>query len=243
MNKIIEILEKRQSKTKGVKGGGLFSWDIEDVEKLWEELCQLENGHFFEDDTNLIFYTTENKKIGFEDILEKFDDKRHFRTAKTSEEIIYLSCEYNITKSVINDGIFEITDEVGHYIKLRVEPMLKELPIEKKVYKSIRLTGDEISLLSIGYAKKLFSNPKKGDIYHENHYDRSSTFYFNLEHYSSLKTSIAIVMKKAKNSDIPKNPSFYDLGGMINQAQISNKENIEKLKLYIQLGITTDFVE
>jgi len=138
MNKIIEILEKRQSKTKGVTGGGLFSWDKEDVEKLWEILCQLENGHFFEDEKNLIFYTTENKKIGFEDILEKFEDKRNFRTAKTSEEIIYLSCEYNITKSVINDGIFEITDEVGHYIKLRVEPMLKELPTEKKVYKLIR---------------------------------------------------------------------------------------------------------
>lgn len=125
MNKIIEILEKKEKEIK--RTGSLWDWEVGYPESQWKILCQLENGKFFEDEKNLVFYTIENKKIGFEAMPEYNQDKKDFISAKTSENITYWSSNNQITKSLIENGVFEITDRVGHYIKLRVEPMLKEV--------------------------------------------------------------------------------------------------------------------
>jgi hypothetical protein len=115
MSKILEILEKREKEI--INTGSLSDWIIGYPEECWAILCNLENGDFFEDENEIKFLTTKNEKINI-------PKSNGFIQEKTSEKIIYASMDYTIEKNIIDKGVFEITDRVGHYVKIRVEPMI-----------------------------------------------------------------------------------------------------------------------
>lgn len=230
MNKIIEILEKKEKENK--RTGSMWDWLEGYPESQWKILCELENGHFFEDEENLIFYTTENEEIGFEAMPKYNQNKKDFITAKTSENITYWSTDVQITKSLIEDGVFEITDRVGHYMKLRVEPMLKEISTVENDYKSIRLNGQELALLYMALSKSLFSRPKEGQVYYESHNDSSCTIYFKSDYYSSLTSSILTASYQGKFRQSNAESDWENLKNTIDQAQTSDKDDIENLQLY-----------
>tara|TARA_R110000764_G_scaffold239818_1_gene340133 strand:+ start:82 stop:789 length:708 start_codon:yes stop_codon:yes gene_type:complete len=230
MNKIIEILEKKEKETK--RTGSMWDWQEGYPESQWKILCQLENGHFFEDEKNLIFYTTENEKIGFEAMPEYNQDKKDFISAKTSESITYWSTDKQITKSLTEDGVFEITDRVGHYIKLRVEPMVKEVSTVTNDFKSVRLTSQELPLLYIALSKNLFNRPKKGQVYYESHRDSSCTLYLKADYHSELESSMLMAQYQGKFRQSNAEFEWNNLKNKIDEAQISDKENIKDLELY-----------
>jgi hypothetical protein len=230
MNKILEILEKKQKENK--RTGSLWDWNEGYPESQWEILCQLENGHFFEDKKNLIFYTTENEEIGFKEMPKYNQDKKNFITEKTSEKIIYWSTANQITKSLTEEGVFEITDRVGHYIKLRVEPMLNEVSTVKNDYKSIRLNGQELALLYMALSKSLFSRPKKGQIFYESHNDGSCTLHFKRDYYSLLTASILTAFYQGKFRQSNAESDWNDLKDKIDGAKISERNDVENLELY-----------
>ena len=210
----------------------MWDWQEGFPESQWKILCQLENGQFFEDEKTLMFYTSENEKIGFKDLPEYNQDKTNFISAKTSENITYWSSDYQITKSLTENGVFEITDRVGHYIKLRVEPMLNEVSTVENDFKSIRLNGQELALLYMALSKSLFSRPKKGQVYYESHNDGSCTIYFKSDYYSSLTSSILTASYQGKFRQSNAETDWENLKDTIDRAQISEKENIKNLELY-----------
>jgi hypothetical protein len=224
MNKILEILEKKQKENK--RTGSLWDWNEGYPESQWEIICRLENGRFFEDEDKLVFYTTENEVFGFE------EDKKEYIDEKTSEKIFYWSTGEKITKSLLEEGVFEITDRVGHYIKLRVEPMLNEISTVKNDYKSIRLNGQELALLFMALSKDLFSRPKKGQVYFESHHDGSCTLYFKRDYYSLLTGSIETAYYQGKFRQSNAESDWNELKNTIDQAEISDNENVEDLELY-----------
>lgn len=63
MNKIIEILAKKEKENK--RTGSMWDWNEGYPESQWKILCQLENGHFFEDEKNLIFYSHTFRSTSF----------------------------------------------------------------------------------------------------------------------------------------------------------------------------------
>jgi hypothetical protein len=224
MNKILEILEKKQKENK--RTGSLWDWNEGYPESQWEILCRLENGHFFEDKNKLLFYTTENETFGFK------DDKKGYISEKTKEKIFYWSTGEKITKNLVEKGVFEITDRVGHYIKLRVDPMLNEVSTVKNDYKSIRLNGQELALLFMALSKGLFDRPKKGQVYYESYQDGSCTLYFKRDYYSSLAGSVEIAYYQGKFRQSNSEADWNYLKDKIDSAEISQKDNIEDLELY-----------
>jgi hypothetical protein len=218
MNKILEILDKKQIENK--RTGSLWDWNEGYPESQWEILSRLENGHFFEDEKNLVFYTTENEKFGFEENKNNNQDKRDYISGP------------KITKNLIEKGVFEITDRVGNYLKIRVEPMLDEVITVEKDYKSLRMNGQELSLLYMALSKSLFERPKKGQIYYESHNDRSCTMYFKRDYYSSLTASILTAFYQGKFRQSNAESDWNDLKDTIDQAEISDIDNVENLELY-----------
>lgn len=230
MNRIIEIIEKKEKEVK--RTGSMWDWLEGYPESQWKILCELENGKFFEDEKNLLFYNTENVEIGFEAMPENNQDKTDFITAKTSENIKYWSSDYQITKSLVEDGVFEITDRVGHYIKLRVEPMVKEVSTVTNDFKSVRLTSQELPLLYIALSKNLFTRPKKGQVYFESHSDSSCTLYLKADYHSELESSMLMAQHQGKFRQSNAEFEWNNLKNKIDEAQISDKENIKDLELY-----------
>jgi hypothetical protein len=210
----------------------MWDWQKGYPESQWKILCQLENGYFFEDEKNLVFYTTENEKIGFEESEEFNQDKTDYITEKTSDKIIYWSTDNQITKNLTENGVFEIIDRVGHYIKLRVEPMVNEVVSVENDYKSIRLNGQELSLLFIALSKGLFHRPKKGQIYYESHNNGNCTLYFKRDYYTLLTSSIFTAFYQGKFRQSNAETDWNELKERIDQAVISESENVENLKLY-----------
>lgn len=155
MNKILEVIEKREKEIK--RTGSPWDWQEGYPESQWALLCRLEKGHFFEDDNEITFYTTYGEKIGL---------TKNFLVEKTSEKAIYgAQGNVKIEKNLCENGIFELTDWVGHYIKLRVEPMFNETAPVEQDYKSVRLNGQRLAFLYMGLLKRLFTRPKKGQVY------------------------------------------------------------------------------
>jgi len=230
MNKILEILEKKQKENK--RTGSLWDWNEGYPESQWEIICRLENGHFFEDEKNIVFFTTENEKFGFEEKPEYNEDKKDYITAETSESITYWSTGCQVTKSLVEDGVFEITDRVGHYIKLRVEPMVKEVLTVKNDFKSVRLSSQELPLLYIALSKNLFSRPKKGQIYYESHNDGSCTLYLKADYHSELGNSMLMAQYQGKFRQSNAEYEWNNLKDKIEEAQFSDKEDIKELELY-----------
>lgn len=228
--KILEIIEKREKVNNDTSG--LWGWQKGYPESKWEILCRLENGRFFEDEKNILFYTTELEKIGFEASAEYDQDKTNFIRSRTTESIQYWSSDYQITKSLVDNGVFEITDRVGHYIKLRVEPMVKEISTVLNDFKFVRLNSQELPLLYIALSKNLFKRPKKGQIYYESHSDGRCTLYLKADYLSELQNSMLMAQYQGKFSQSNSEIEWNNLKDKIDQAQISDKENIKDLKLY-----------
>lgn len=229
-SKILEILEKKQKEI--TRTGSLWDWQQGYPESQWELLCRLENGHFYEDEKNLIFYTTENEEIGFKEAKQYNQDKTSFITEKTNNMIVYWSSENQITKNLTQEGIFEITDRVGHYIKVRVESMIKENVEDDQDFKEIRLNGQRLSLLYMALSKGLFTRPKKGQIYYESHNDGSCTLYFKRDYYSALNSSIFNAYYQGKFRQSNAEAEWNDLKDIIEIADISKKKEIESLSIY-----------
>src|SRR5690606_24913997 len=139
------------------------------------------------------------------------------------------SSNNQITKSLTEEGVFEITDRVGHYIKLRVEPMVDEVVIVENDYKSIRLNGQELALLYMALLKNLFNRPKKGQIYYESHNDGSCTLYFKRDYYSLLESSILMAFYQGKFSQSNAEVDWNNLKEKIDSAEISDRDGIEDL--------------
>lgn len=228
--KILEIIEKKEKLNNNTSG--LWGWQKGYPESQWEILCRLVNGRFFEDEKNLLFYTTELEEIGFEASSEFDQDKTNFIRSRTNESIQYWSSDYQITKSLVDNGVFEITDRVGHYIKLRVEPMVKEISAVINDFKFARLSSQELPLLYIALSKNLFNRPKKGQIYYESHNDGSCTLYFKADYHSELQNSMLMAQYQGKFSQSNSEFEWNRLKDKIDNAQISNKENIKELKVY-----------
>ena len=230
MNKILEILDKKQKEV--IRTGSLTDWSVGYPESQWEILCRLENGHFFEDEKNLIFYTSQNEKFGFEENEKFHQDKTDFISQKTSEKILYWSSGSKITKSLVEKGVFEITDRVGHYIKVRVEPMIEEVVVNENNFKLVNLNGQQLALLAIALSKDLFHRPKKGQVYYESHNDSSCTLYFKSDYYGLLENSILMASYQGKFRQSNSEAEWNNLKEKIDNAEISNRDDIEKLQLY-----------
>lgn len=222
MNRILEVLEKREKETK--RTGSLWDWQVGYPESQWALLCRLENGQYFEDENEITFLTTANEKIGL---------TKDFLVEKSSEKAIYgAPGTVRIEKNFRDNGIFELTDRVGHYIKLRVEPMFVETASDEQDYKCVRLNGQRLALLYIALSKGLFNRPKKGQIYYEGHNDGSCTLYFKRDYYASLTESIFKVYYQGKFAQSNAESDWIDLKNAIDGAKVSEREGIESLELY-----------
>lgn len=222
MNKILEVLEKREKETK--RTGSLWDWQVGYPESQWALLCRLENGKYFEDENEITFLTTENEEIGL---------TKDFLIEKSSEKAIYgAPGTVRIEKNFRNNGFFELTDRVGHYIRIRVEPMFAETASDEQDYKCVRLNGQRLALLFMALSKGLFNRPKKGQIYYEGHNDGSCTLYFKRDYYASLTDSIFKVYYQGKFAQSNAESDWIDLKNAIDGANISEREGVENLKLY-----------
>lgn len=235
--KILEVLEKKEKVNNSNEG--LWAWQEGYPESQWALLCRLQNGRFFEDDKNLLFYTKKNEEIGFASMPEYNQDKTDFISARTSESITYRSSSHQITKSLVQDGIFEITDRVGHYIKILVEPMVKEISTVINDFNYVRLNSKELPFLYLALSENLFTRPKKGQIYFENHNDGGCTLYFKVDYHSQLKDSMLMAQFQGKFLHSNAELEWNNLKNKIDKAQISNKENIKGLSLY---GIYDEYI-
>jgi len=99
-------------------------------------------------------------------------------------------------------------------------------------YKSKRLNGQRLALLFMALSKNLFQKPKKGQVFYEPEGDGSCTLYFSNEYYTVLKKSIDNANNSGKFSQSNAESDWNDLKYAIDEAEISNKENIEDLELY-----------
>ena len=223
MNKILEILEKKEKVV--VRTGSLSDWRNGYPEECWKILCELENGSFFEDENEIQFFTIENTKIG----IPKTDG---FLREKTSDKFIYASTSYTIEKNIVEKGVFEITDRVGHYIKLKVLPMVDEIASTENDYKCIRLNGNQLALLYIALSKGLFQRPKKGQVYFETHIDGDCTLYFKRDYYPLLMDSITSAYYFGKFTQSNAEEDWLDLMYTLKRAKINQKDNVETLELY-----------
>lgn len=223
MNKVIEILEKKEKIV--IRTGSLSDWIQGYPEKCWKTLCELENGHFFEDENEIRFFTTENQKIG----VPKRDG---FLKERTSQKVIFASSDFKIEKSLIDKGVFEITDRVGHYIKVKVEPMMDEISSNENDFKFKRLNGQQLALLYIALSKGLFQRPKKGQIYCESHNNGDSTLYFKRDYYPTFIESIFKSHYFGNFAQSNAEDDWNNLMNILNKADIASKENIESLELY-----------
>ena len=223
MNKIIEILDKKEKETN--RTGSMFDWVEGYPESQWKILCQLENGDFFEDENEITFITTENERISL--------PKEGFLTEKTSEKAIYNApMQLKIEKSLVDQGVFEITDRVGHYIKVKVEPMFDEMAPSKKDYKSVNLNGQQLALLYMALSKGLFNRPNKGQMYYESRNDGSCTLFFRRDYYASLTDSIFTAYYQRKFAQSNAESDWNNLKDTIDRAEISTRDNVEELNLY-----------
>ena len=222
MNKILEVVGKRQKETK--RTGSPWDWQEGYPESQWALLCRLENGKFFENENEITFYTIDGEKIGL---------NKDFLIEKTSEKSVYSAPgDMKIEKSLLDIGIIEITDRVGHFIKIRVEPMFDEIaPIEQD-YKFVRLNGQKLALLYKALSKGLFSRPKKGQIFYESHDDGSCTLFFKRDYYASLVDSIFTVYYQGKFAQSNAESDWNDLKNAIDKAEISQRDDIENFELY-----------
>lgn len=223
MSKILEILEKREKEI--IRTGSLSDWRQGYPEECWAILCQLENGDFFEDENEIKFLTTKNERVG----VPKSDG---FLQEKTSRKIIYASMDYTIEKNLIEKGVFEITDRVGHYIKIRVEPMIDEVASSENDFKSVRLNGQELALLYMALTKGLFRRPRKGQVYYESHNDGSCTLFFMRDYYTALKNSIFHKYALGEFARSNAESDWNELMNTIDSAIISDRKNIEALEIY-----------
>jgi hypothetical protein len=223
MNKILEILGKREKEI--TRTGSLSDWMQGYPEECWAILCQLEDGDFFEDENEIKFSTTKNEEVG----IPKSDG---FLQEKTSQKIIYASMDYTIEKNLIEKGVFEITDRVGHYIKIRVEPMIDEVASSENDFKSVRLNSQELALLYSALTKGLFRRPRKGQVYYESHMDTSCTLYFMRDYYTALKKSISHKYLLGEFARSNAESDWNELKNNIDNATISDRDNIEALELY-----------
>ena len=223
MNKILEILEKKEKVV--VRTGSLSDWIQGYPEKCWKILCELENGSFFEDENEIRFFTTGNEKIGV-------PKKDGFLRERTSQKAIYASTDYTIEKNFIEKGVFEITERVGHYIKIKVDPMVDEIASLENDFKFIRLNGQQLALLYIALSKGLFQRPKKGQVYYESHTNSDCTLYFKRDYYPTLMDSIFKSYYFGKFAQSNAEADWNDLMNTLKRAEISEKDNVETLELY-----------
>jgi hypothetical protein len=223
MNKILEIVEKKEKVV--VRTGSLSDWIEGYPEKCWKTLCELENGEFFEDENEIRFFTTQKEKIG----VPKRDS---FLRERTSQKVIYASTDFTIEKNLIEKGVFEITDRVGHYIKIKVDPMVDEIASLENDFKFVRLNGQQLALLYIALSKGLFQRPKKGQVYYEAHTNSDCTLYFKRDYYPTLMDSISKACYFGKFAQSNAEADWNDLMNTLKRSEISKKENIETLELY-----------
>lgn len=222
MNKILEVLEKKEKETK--RTGSLWDWQVGYPESQWALLCGLENGKFFEDENEIAFHTAGDEKIGL---------TKDFLIEKTSNKAIYGALgTVKIEKNLLDNGIFEITDRVGHYIKIRVEPMFDEIVPTEQDYKYVRLNGQRLALLYIALSKGLFKRPRKGQIFYEGHNDGSCTLFFKRDYYALLTDSIFTVYYQGKFTQSNAESDWNDLKETIDNAEISERDDVESLELY-----------
>lgn len=222
MSKILEVIEKREKEI--IRTGSLWDWQEGYPESQWALLCRLENGNFFEDEKEITFFTTEKEKIRL---------TKDFLIEKTSEKAIYgATGTVKIEKNLRENGIFELTDRVGHYIKIRVEPMFNEFIPNKQDFKYVNLNGQRLALLYIALSNGLFNRPKKGQIYYEGHNDGSSTLYFKRDYYALLTESIFKVYYQGKFTQSNAESDWNDLKYAIDGAEVSERADIEKMELY-----------
>lgn len=222
MNKILEVLDKREKQIKIT--GSLYNWVEGYPESQWSLLCRLENGKFIEDKNEISFLTTKNERIGL---------TKDFLIEKTSDNAIYgAPGTVQIQKHLVEKDIFELTDRVGHYIKLRVEPMFDETATTNQVYKHVRLNGQRLSLLYIALSQRLFARPKKGQVFFESYQDGSCTLYFKRDYYASLTDSIFTAFYQGKFAQDNAESDWNNLKKSINEAKVSIRECVENLSLY-----------
>lgn len=229
MNKIVEILEKREKKV--IRTGSPWDWVEGYPESQWELLCRLENGHYFEDENEIKFITTNGEEIGL---------PKSFLTDKSRNKAIYgAPGTIKICKHLIGNDIFELTDRVGHYIRLKVEPMfedIQDMESNEPDFKYIRLNGQQAALLYIALSENLFKRPIKGQMYYEialpDYYTEIYIMYFKIDYYHILKESIFEAYYKGKFAKSNSEYEWNELKRVIDNAEFSQKENIENLKLY-----------
>jgi hypothetical protein len=202
----------------------VWDWSKGYPESQWELLSRLENGKFLEDEKEISFYTTENERIGL---------TKNFLQEKTNTKAIYgAGGTVRIEKSLVDNGIFEITDRVGHYIKLRVEPMFNEIAPNEKNFKSVALDGQNLALLYLALSKGLFTRPKKGEIHYESNNAGGCTLYLDVAYYLSLKDSVTTAYYQGKFAQSNSETEWLNLMKAINCATTTEKNDIENLDLY-----------
>ncbi len=212
MNKIIEILELKKSTSN--------AYEKKYIDYNWNKLWLLKNGHFYEDENEIVFYTSENEKI---------DMPKSLIFKKTSSKEIYWTIgSKKIEKNLIEKGIFEITDRFQNYIKLKVEPMYDSKK-SNNIFKKVKLNSSELGLLAMALMKNLFPKPLKGEILVECDSIGNCTLYFDENYFNILVNSMHEAHIEGKFAKSNAEKEWVDLYYLINSA--TEVKNIDKIKL------------
>lgn len=99
-------------------------------------------------------------------------------------------------------------------------------------FKSKRLNGKRLALLFMALSKNLFERPSRGEVYYEVNDDRSCTLFFAKDYFNNLKESINAAFQNGKFSRSNSEKDWNDLKYAIDSAEISEKDDIEQLKIY-----------
>lgn len=141
-NEILEIINSKQVENPS------SHWLDGYPEKQWEILSRLKNGKFLEDKDKISFFTTSNEAIGL---------TKNFLFKRDRNYAVYGSNgTYEIKKDLQNNGIFEITDRVGNYIKLKVDPMFNDTTFSEHILYSQIFSRKQLALISDGFLDNWF---------------------------------------------------------------------------------------
>ena len=127
-------------------------WSVGYPESELANIKKLENGTLVENHEEIYLINTDGVKYGFK--------KEDYLIERSREKVLYHTPgSIKVWKSLIENGVFEIEDRVGHYCKIQTEQIYDDFSFpEHKLY-SIEFDNEQLILFCNGLLQD-FINPE-----------------------------------------------------------------------------------